>query len=394
MTDLSSSRFLPQFTQSATGEPVDPDIGTTTTTVPRFRPGDSTETMVPSTTTVPRSAQPSPTTVPFSEDASMPTLDQMAKETEAFAAGITSTNIAEYANDPRYQYTMPPLGLRGVAQPVVRVEAIPGTDFKQEVKEYLLDPDLARNRALERFNREAELVIRNVGMVGTTGGIAGAQVAGLMRSPYDRARPNFIDIDAGDRYTTATDVFKFLNDMTSNELELFKRRLVDLDLLDPKKLGEPSGLVKDINDDVWAAALTLGERANENGIKYQPFFQLAVDNGLKFSSDKKKTSTGRVVPPVRLTSQEDLAFTANQVALRRLGREMTEPEQEAFITSYNQVERDFHRQYYADAQSVVEPPSPQGAIESRIETEFSDEAEMFQMGNVLDSFRAIMAGDL
>jgi hypothetical protein len=324
----------------------------------------------------------------------MPTLDQMAKETEAFAAGITSTNIAEYANDPRYQYTMPPLGLRGVAQPVVRVEAIPGTDFKQEVKEYLLDPDLARNRALERFNREAELVIRNVGMVGTTGGIAGAQVAGLMRSPYDRARPNFIDIDAGDRYTTATDVFKFLNDMTSNELELFKRRLVDLDLLDPKKLGEPSGLVKDINDDVWAAALTLGERANENGIKYQPFFQLAVDNGLKFSSDKKKTSTGRVVPPVRLTSQEDLAFTANQVALRRLGREMTEPEQEAFITSYNQVERDFHRQYYADAQSVVEPPSPQGAIESRIETEFSDEAEMFQMGNVLDSFRAIMAGDL
>jgi hypothetical protein len=318
-------------------------------------------------------------------------LEEIRNQTESFGRGIRSTSLEDYANDPRYQYTMPPLGLRGLAAPVTRRREIKDpsgtpTGVTEEVQEYILSPEESRNRALERFNREAEMISRAILEGG--GGLYGSE----MLQPYSSNREAFIDVDRGDKYTTSLDVFNLLNDMSSDELWSFKTKLVQFGLLDENKKGEYR--VKDINDDVWAAALTLGERANENGIKYQPFIEIAAQNGLTFSIPKTTAGATRTIPPVRLSSPEDLRFTANQVALRRLGRELTQPEQEAFITSYNQVERDFHNQYYSGAQATVEPPSPQAAVETRIGEEFTDEAQLYQMGNVLDSFRSILSGGM
>jgi hypothetical protein len=392
MTDLPS-RFTPRLPQDTSREPIPPDLGTTTTTRPRFRPGDSpdnvpsttTTTTVPRATTPPREPVPTspPTTSPML-DMPEPTLEDARRQGEAFANEMRNQGMTleEYANDPRYQYTMPPLGLRGMAAPITRREQT--GNIVTERQEYALSPEQSRNRALERFNLEAEQIIASVSRPFAFGG---EQLGATMRAA--RARGAFIDVDAGDKYTTAVDVFDYLNAMTTNELNFFKYQLLAVGLLKPNQLGEEG--VKDINDDVWRAALTLGERANENGIKYAQFAQFAVDNSLKFQIPKTE---GPRVPPVRLSSPDDLRFTANQVALRRLGREFTQPEQEAFITSFNQVERDFHSQYYRNAAEVVQPPSPQTAAESRIQSEFMNEAEMYSMGNVLDSFRSIMAGQL
>lgn len=400
MTDLMGGGFLPRVRDlESSREPVEPNIGTTTTTVPRFRPGDtapSTTTMAPTTTVGPPPPSPTTTmpnipatTVPLAEEP-LPTLGDVQSQTQAFADTIRNTDVATYADDPRYQYTMPPLGLRGAASPITvrEVMNIGGREIIQERPEYILNPQQARNRALERFNREAEVITRSVYDSYAARSGAGGLYAGQQFGIVSQARSNYIDIDAGDKYTTAADVYDYLQNMSVNELGVFKNRLVNFGLIKPNQRGEMS--IIDINDDVWKAALTLGERANENGIKYQPFVDMASASGLTFQPIT--TDSGPRIPPVRITSPDDIKYTANRVALQRIGRELTEPEQEAFISSYNQMERDFHRQYYGNASQLVETPSIESAALTMVEDDLAREAELYATGDVLDSFRQIIGG--
>lgn len=394
------------------GGPEGPDIGTTTTTRPRNRPGTTTSTpsappttMLPSTTlgtgvvptsTVPATSAPAatvattpiPTTVPLAQPEPMD-MEAAVRGAYSFEEGLRNTTLSGDVTDSRFLYPSRPLGFRGaVRQTTIETETdvMVGDVKKREIRsetQYYLDPALIQNPILDRINRDIENIRSNINPE-----YRSTPVGRLAIEDVGRRSRDYINVERGDQYATEADVAQFLNRMTTNEMLSFKNDLIRLNLLDADDAGYLPD--KDINDATWEAAIRLGEAANQNGMEYTAFRRQVLQSGYKF--DKATTKTGPKIPPIRLTSKADIATTANQVALQRIGRELAQPEIDAFVSSYNQMERDFQRQYYANPTEIVEQPSVQGATQEMLATDFEDEAQMYATGDVLDSFRRILGG--
>jgi hypothetical protein len=113
----------------------------------------------------------------------------------------------------------------------------------------------------------------------------------------------------------------------------------------------------------------------------------------EISFGRTKTRAPRAAQLIRLTSADDLNSIFNQAGLRMVGRQLTDEEREFMVTAYNDMERSF-QQRAASGGVLTEPPSAQGFVEQRIPDQLGEEYNIYSMGNVLDSFRAVMAGQL
>lgn len=309
----------------------------------------------------------------------------MVAQSEAFIEGRSTSVLTDNAIDQRFLYPSAPLGFRPATVPVQTqwTETVGEIDVVRSSSEYYLDPALIQAPLVDRIQREIEGIRTQIAELP-----ADAQNRATRTALQTRVN-NYLDFDQGEKFATELSVLQALNAMSIDQLRVFKGNLQKVGLLDAGDEGDLFS--KDINDATWEAALLLGEKANTNGMRYMSFLDYSVGMGLTF--DKPRTSpTGPRIPPVRITSRQDIGATANQVALRQIGRQLSQPELDAFVTSYNQMERDFHRQYYANAVEVEDAPSVQAASEEMVTSEFQTEEEVYKMGSVLDSFTRLMGG--
>jgi hypothetical protein len=192
-----------------------------------------------------------------------------------------------------------------------------------------------------------------------------------------------------DTVETDQSVIEKMARMNLDELNTLKRRLILLDLLDENDAGIFEYI--DRTPETYEAFLTLVTKAQENGKNWVSFMEEALANEISFG--RTKTRAPRAAQLIRLTSADDLNSIFNQAGLRMVGRQLTDEEREFMVTAYNDMERSF-QQRAASGGVLTEPPSAQGFVEQRIPDQLGEEYNIYSMGNVLDSFRAVMAGQL
>lgn len=338
--------------------------------------------MAPPSTPPPTST--TTTTVPLVDVDEERPVREIADSINAIGDGIASaeTTAVEFEEGP-LDYLQVPLGLEAVTQRGQYVQEGPPGFPPTLITTFRLDPAFASNPALRRFESQMQNVTQSVLQNTFAPGVGGQQLPEfVVRTPQE-----IIDLGRGDRYTTEADVFKFLNELSVNELAGYKNELVSMGLIAPNQRGLMQQ--KEINDEVWRASLRVAEAANENGYKFVPFIGRAVTSGYKFVPLK---STGPSIPPLRLTARDDIAYTANQIAAQRIGRSLNEVELDAFMTSYNDMERKFHNDYYSGRAEVSEAPQVASAAQTMVQTELQQEEETYRMGAYLDAFRQMMGG--
>lgn len=386
------------------------DIETTTTTIlPRLTPSDLPEGSIPENldignprvlpvetqvgATVSASMAPPSTPPPTSTTTTIvPLIDldeerpvrDIANDINAFGDGLASgeQTAVQFEEGP-LDYLQAPLGLEAVTQRGQYVEETRPGFPPTLITTFRLDPEFASNPALRRFESQMQNVTRSVLQNTFAPGVGGQQLPEfVVRTPED-----IIDVGRGDRYTTEADVFKFLNELSVNELAGYKNELVSMGLITPNQRGLMQQ--KEINDEVWRASLRVAEAANENGYKFVPFIGRAISSGYQFAVPK---STGPQIPPLRLTSRDDIAYTANQIAAQRIGRSLNEAELDAFMTSYNDMERKFHNDYYSGRAEISEAPQVASAAQTMVQNKLEQEEQVYRMGSYLDAFRQMMGG--
>jgi len=357
--------------QYTTTMPVETTVGATTSP-----PSGTATTAAPASTTT--------TTVPLAPVDEDRSLQQVANETAAIISGIgTATQTAIDFNLGPLDYLQAPLGLEAATQRgqiVQPVEGVPGVN--ELITVFRFNPEYASNPALRQFESEMRNVTQSVLQSSFAPGVQGQYLPPAVIDTRD-----FVDVGRGDRYATEADVFQLLNSFSVNELANYKNQLVSMGLITKNQRGLMQQ--KEINDEVWRASLRVAEAANVSGIKYLPFIEQAISSGYQFAVPK---DTGPKIPPLRLTSRDDIAYTANQIAAQRIGRSLNEAEIDAFMTSYNDMERKFHTDYYSGRAEVEDAPQVASAAQTMVREELQQESEVYRMGQYLDAFRQMMGG--
>lgn len=155
---------------------------------------------------------------------------------------------------------------------------------------------------------------------------------------------------------------------------------------DPDAMGQLH--FRDINQQTIDAYTRMVRLAQENGYTWQGWEEKIAAEGGWFGSAPKEPAA----PLIRLTSKDDLRSIANRVAQQTIGYQLSEPELEQFVASYQGMERS--SQLRASGGGTVElPPDPGVAAQEMIRGgERKAEADAFAVGNTIDVLRQIMTG--
>lgn len=184
-----------------------------------------------------------------------------------------------------------------------------------------------------------------------------------------------------------------LNRLSLEDLNIVKAGLVSIGALDREDFGAPNFRDTQSNPKIQEGFNKIITLAQNNGRDWREMLSDMVINNQTIAPTETTTRGTGTPNLIRLTSPQDLKSVANDVALQTIGRALNDEESQMFVSSYQQQERAYQRQLLGGGE-VETPPNLGVAAQSQIQSQFSDEYEMFQMGGVLDQFRAILAGDL
>lgn len=184
--------------------------------------------------------------------------------------------------------------------------------------------------------------------------------------------------------------------LPTNTLAQVKLGLVQIGALDPDSVGLLN--VKDITSSpkIQAGFNRLVGVAQANGLQWQQLLQRMIRNGETFAG-LDGAGPGGGGPPqiqVRLTNPDNLRTIAQDVAMRTLGRGLLPEEADQFVTSYQDMERNYQISAAGGASEVTAAPAADVAAETMLRQEFQQEYDVYQMGNTLDTFQRILAGQL
>lgn len=183
--------------------------------------------------------------------------------------------------------------------------------------------------------------------------------------------------------------------LPTNDVAQVKLGLVAIGVLEPENVGLLN--VKDIssNPKIQTAFNRLVGVAQANGLQWQQLLTRMVRNGETFTDVAGGGSpTNRPAVQYRVTNPDDIKAIAQDVALRTIGRGLASDEANMFVTSYQDMERRAQQALAMGATEVQQAPSIDVAAETMLREQFEDEYDIYQMGNTLDTFQQVLAGQL
>lgn len=184
--------------------------------------------------------------------------------------------------------------------------------------------------------------------------------------------------------------------LSTNDLAQVKLGLVAIGALDPDSVGLLN--VKDITSSpkIQAGFNRLVGVAQANGMQWQQLLGRMINNGETFAGlgAGPGGGPGAARPQIRLTNPDNLRTIAQDVAMRTLGRGLMPDEAERFVTSYQDMERNYQMSLAGGAGEVTSAPAADVAAETMLRQEFEQEYDVYQMGSTLDTFQRILAGQL
>lgn len=182
--------------------------------------------------------------------------------------------------------------------------------------------------------------------------------------------------------------------LSVNDLAQVKLGLVAIGALEPENVGLLN--VKDItsNAKIQTSFNRLVSVAQANGLQWQQLLTRMVRNGETFANLGAGPGPGTQRPTIqyRLTNPDNIKAIAQDVALRTIGRGLADDEANMFVTSYQDMERRSQQAMAMGAAEVEQTPALDVAAETMLREEFRDEYDVYQMGNTLDMFQRILAG--
>lgn len=183
-----------------------------------------------------------------------------------------------------------------------------------------------------------------------------------------------------------------LNMLSAEDLMNVKVGLVQIGALDADKIGSLNTFDTQSNPQIQQAFQRLVGLAQNNMLDWRTMLSRMVRNN-ETVAPTATTSTGRIAPTIRLTNPNDLKAVADNVATRTIGRALTDEEADAFVTSYQQMERAYQQRALGGGE-VTMAPDVQVAAQEQIREQASEEYDVYQMGNYLDLFRAATRGQI
>jgi hypothetical protein len=191
-----------------------------------------------------------------------------------------------------------------------------------------------------------------------------------------------------DTVLTDSGAVNIVASMNTEQLNVLKNRLIQLDLLDADQAG--TSVYADRTPATYDAFLTLVSKAQENGQQWEPFMDEALVNNVSFGRVSNR-ATSRAPALIRLTSKEDLSAVFNQTAQRYIGRRLMDDEIERLVTSYQSEERRTQIAMQSGGEVEMTPAADVFGL-TQIQETIEPEYDTYQMGNTLDSFRRIIGG--
>jgi hypothetical protein len=173
----------------------------------------------------------------------------------------------------------------------------------------------------------------------------------------------------------------------------FQKQLEAMGLLDP---GYQLGIWD--KDSITAYSKVLSY-ANQRGISADAAMASVSDIVSRYgnTTDAKK----RQPLTVTLTNPSDIASLATQIAVRTIGRRLTDTESSQLAQAYNVLERQYQEQAYAAAGSglsdnatggtITQPPNASTYAESTLRAEHPEDVSEMNTINNVDAFRQLLA---
>lgn len=387
------------------GQPAPPNVGPPappTTRPPTARPATTlpTSTTMPTSTTLPPVSPPN--TAPQNTGV-VPRTPEALGQMAAFADELANVLVVQYQDV--LTYTSQPLGFESATTQV----RVPATVAKQGS-----DGQLVRDASGQivmvqasgpggpMFDNIYELDARFLPPDPWL--LAAKRVAQEVMSSTSTNQFEFLETPAAQlmaqlgarpattfRLATEQSVDQSFITMSLDELNEVKLGLLQTGLIKVQDLGDPTS--KGVSTRIRDAAFDAARLANFDGMDWQQFLQFKASTGAVLGVEATTMGTQRAMPTIRVTSDADLRYVLNDTAIKFLGRELGENELAPMVGGIQQEQEQFQRQSFAQEGGVMEEPSSLGvSAQERIRTELSDEYDVYQMGNVMDSFRSILAG--
>lgn len=188
---------------------------------------------------------------------------------------------------------------------------------------------------------------------------------------------------------------RLLNGLSLNELNAVKTGLVQIGALTFDDVGAFNYVDTQSNPKIQQGFNRLIALAQNNAMDWRTLLAQMIRNGDTLTPmDSDSTTRGAgYVNTIRLSSKDDLRAIADNVATRTIGRALSEEEANAFVASYQNMERAFQQRLVAGGE-IEQPASPDVAAAAQIQEMAQDEYDIYQMGNTLDTFQQVLAGQL
>lgn len=190
---------------------------------------------------------------------------------------------------------------------------------------------------------------------------------------------------------------RLLNGLSLNELNAVKAGLVQIGALTFDDVGAFNYFDTQSNPKIQQGFNRLIALAQNNAMDWRTLLSQMIRNGDTLApvdgDARGGGGGGGFVNTIRLSSKEDLRAIADNVATRTIGRALSEEEANAFVASYQNMERAFQQRLVAGGE-IEQPASPDVAAAAQIQEMAQDEYDIYQMGNTLDTFQQVLAGQL
>lgn len=287
--------------------------------------------------------------------------DEFVAAAEEQISGIGQPTVIQ----GRYFYPSAPLGLEYAGQTMRVPLGINSQTGQYEFDEFFeLDP--SRLRVDRRMQREA--------------------------ARFGQYMPGVTAVSAGAPVYDEEGAARLLNSLSLNELNAVKSALVQIGAFDFEEMGAVNYFDTQSNPRIQQGFNRLIALAQNNSMDWRTLLSQMIQNGDTLAPvDGDTRGGGGFAPAFRLSSKEDLRAIADNVATRTIGRALSEEEANAFVASYQDMERAFQQRLRMGGE-VEQPASPDVAAAGQIREMVGDEYDVYQMGNTLDMFQRALAG--
>lgn len=211
---------------------------------------------------------------------------------------------------------------------------------------------------------------------------------------FGQYMPPVTAISAGAPLYDEQGASRLLNSLSLNELNVVKSGLVQIGALTFEETGSSNFFDTQSNNKIQLGFNRLIELAQNNSMDWRNLLSQMIRNGdtlAPIDSDGLGTNRTGYVNTIRLSSKDDLRAIADNVATRTIGRALSNEEVDTFVASYQNMERAYQQRLMGGG-DVEQPASPDVAAAGQIQEMVGDEYDVYQMGNTLDMFSRIIAG--